>query len=47
MTKKDAKLRFIKWILLLQEFDLGIIDHIGTENQVVDHFSSLSDEQFQ
>ena len=29
MEKKDAKPRLIRWILLLQEFDLHIIDRKG------------------
>jgi hypothetical protein len=31
MSKKDAKPRLIRWVLLLQEFDLHIIDRKGAE----------------
>ena len=41
MEKKDAKPRLIRWVLLLQEFDLHIIDRKGAENLVVDNLSRL------
>ena len=41
MEKKDAKPRLIRWVLLLQEFDLHITDRKGAENPVVDTLSRL------
>ena len=39
MMKKDAKARLIRWILLLQEFNLKIRDKKGVENIIVDYHS--------
>src|SRR6266567_1895335 len=39
MGKKDAKPRLIRWVMLLQEFDLHIIDRKGAENTIADNLS--------
>ena len=41
MSKKEAKPRLIRCVLLLQEFDLEIKDKKRSENSVVDHLSRL------
>ncbi|GJX13575.1 reverse transcriptase domain-containing protein [Tanacetum coccineum] len=40
-AKKDAKPILMRWILLLQEFDVVIRDKKGAENLAVDHLSRL------
>nr|GFC27251.1 reverse transcriptase domain-containing protein [Tanacetum cinerariifolium] len=40
-AKKDVKARFLRWILLLQEFDFKVIDTCGAENYAADHLSRL------
>nr|GFA91235.1 reverse transcriptase domain-containing protein [Tanacetum cinerariifolium] len=40
-AKKDAKARFLRWVLLLQEFDFQVLDTKGAENLAVDHLSRL------
>nr|GEW49375.1 reverse transcriptase domain-containing protein [Tanacetum cinerariifolium] len=41
-NKQDAKPRLLRWVLLLQEFDIIICDKKkGAENLVADHFSRL------
>nr|GEY65203.1 reverse transcriptase domain-containing protein [Tanacetum cinerariifolium] len=40
-SKKDAKARLLRWIILLQEFDFKVIDTKGAENYTADHLSHL------
>ncbi|XP_042448421.1 uncharacterized protein LOC122033464 [Zingiber officinale] len=44
LRKKDAKPRLIRWMLLLQEFDIEIRDRSGKENLVADHLSRIGSE---
>ncbi|WVZ63084.1 hypothetical protein U9M48_012749 [Paspalum notatum var. saurae] len=42
LTKKYAKPRLIRWIKMLQEFDVEIRDKKGVENVVTDHLSRMN-----
>jgi len=44
MQKKDAKPRLLRWILLLQEFDIEVRDRKGIENGVADHLLRIKVE---
>nr|GEY01943.1 reverse transcriptase domain-containing protein [Tanacetum cinerariifolium] len=41
LNKQDAKPRLLLWVLLLQEFDITILDKKGSENLAADHLSRL------
>ena len=41
MSKKEAKPRRIRWVLLLQEFDQEIKDKRGCDNVIADHLSRV------
>nr|GEY71031.1 hypothetical protein [Tanacetum cinerariifolium] len=41
LNKQDAKPRLLRWVLLLQEFDITILDKKGYENLATDHLSRL------
>ena len=42
LTKQNSKARLIRWVLLLQDFNLQIRDKKGVENNVTDHLSRLT-----
>ena len=42
LTKQNAKARLIRWVLLLQEFNMQIKDKKGVENVVADHLLRLT-----
>nr|GEW99163.1 reverse transcriptase domain-containing protein [Tanacetum cinerariifolium] len=41
LNKQDAKPRLLQWVLLLQEFNITILDKKGSENLADDHLSRL------
>ena len=41
LKKEDSKPRLIRWMLLLQEFDIEILDRSGAYNLVVDYLSRI------
>ena len=45
IKKSNSKPRQIRWILLLQEFDVLIKDKKGSENHVADHLSRLNNDK--
>ena len=45
LNKADSKPRLMRWILLLQEFDLVIQGKKGSENLIADHLSRLVNEE--
>ena len=45
LTKEDSKPRLIRWVLLIQVFDIVIKHKKGSKNVVADHLSRLVNEE--
>ena len=45
LTKAYSKPRLLRWVMLLQEFDIIIRDKKGSENVIADHLSQLVNEE--
>jgi len=45
LNKADSKAKLIRWMLLLQEFDIEIRDKSETHNLVADHLSRIEKEE--
>ena len=45
LTKSNSTPRLIRWVLLLQEFDLEIREKKDSENVVADHLSRLNNSE--
>ncbi|RDX97961.1 Retrovirus-related Pol polyprotein from transposon 17.6, partial [Mucuna pruriens] len=46
LKKLDAKPRLIRWMLLLQEFNIEIKDKKSVENSIVDHLSQIERDAY-